>query len=188
METGMDKWWTFLLRGILALIFGIIVLVWPAATVYVLIILFGLFALIEGLFATGYSIYKAAKGMKFFGLLMLGIISVLVGAIVLARPGVSTLAVVWVIAFWAILRGVMLIVSAFEMTGSAGIRWLIGIIGVLAIVVGLIFFIHPGFGLVTIIAVLGIYALVAGLFLIIASFMVRSRQKKAMGMGGMAAA
>ncbi len=178
MGTGMEKWWSYLLRGILALVFGIILLVWPTATLYVVIILFGVYALVEGLFAIGYSIARASRGDKFFALLMLGIIGVLVGAIVLARPGVSSLALVWVIAFWALLRGVMLIVSAFEMTGSAGARWLIGLVGVLAIIVGIILFAHPVAGIWTIILVIGIYAIVAGIILMITSIPVRSRQKK----------
>jgi uncharacterized membrane protein HdeD (DUF308 family) len=119
---------------------------------------------------------------------MLGLLGVLVGAIVLARPGVSSLAVVWVIAFWALLKGVLLIVSAFEMTGSAGVRWLIGLAGVFAIIVGIIFFVHPIAGVATIILVIGIYALVAGIFMIIASFPMRSAQKKGTGTGTLAAA
>jgi len=178
MGTGMEKWWSYLLRGILALLFGIILLVWPTATLYVVIILFGIYALVEGLFAIGYSIARASRGDKFFALLMLGIIGVLVGAIVLARPGVSSLALVWVIAFWALLRGIMFIVSAFEMTGSAGARWLIGLVGVLAIIVGILLFAHPVAGIWTISLVIGIYALLAGIILIITSFPVRSLQKK----------
>jgi|SRR5450759_1306095 uncharacterized membrane protein HdeD (DUF308 family) len=178
MGTGMEKWWSYFLRGILALLFGIILLVWPTATLYVVIILFGIYALVEGLFAIGYSIARASRGDKFFALLMLGIIGVLVGAIVLARPGVSSLALVWVIAFWALLRGIMFIVSAFEMTGSAGARWLIGLVGVLAIIVGILLFAHPVAGIWTISLVIGIYALLAGIILIITSFPVRSLQKK----------
>jgi len=176
----MEKWWSYLLRGILALIFGIIALVWPTATVFVLIVLFGVYALVDGLFAIGYSISRASKGDKFFALLMLGLLGVLVGAIVLARPGVSSLAVVWVIAFWALLKGVLLIVSAFEMTGSAAARWLIGLAGVLAIVVGILLFAHPVAGVFTIILIIGIYALVAGIILVIVSFAARNRQKKGM--------
>jgi len=188
MESGIAKWWSYLLLGILALIFGIIVLVWPTATVYVLIILFGVYALVEGVFAVVYSIIRATRGGKFFGMLMLGIIGVLVGAIVLARPGVSTLAVVWVMAFWAVLKGIMMIISAFEMTGSAGARWLIGLTGLFAIIVGIIFFVHPIAGVATIILVIGIYALVAGIFMIVASFPMRSAQKKGTGTDTPAAA
>jgi uncharacterized membrane protein HdeD (DUF308 family) len=72
----------------------------------------------------------------------------------------------------------MLIVSAFEMTGSAGARWLIGLVGVLAIIVGIILFAHPVAGIWTIILVIGIYAIVAGIILMITSIPVRSRQKK----------
>ena len=178
MESGLDKWWTYLLRGIVAIAFGIIALVWPTATVFVLIVLFGLWALVEGLFSLVYSIVKAYRGDKFFAQLMLGIVGVLVGAIVLARPGVSSLAVVWVIAFWALLRGIMMIISAFEMSGSAAVRWLVGIVGALAIIVGIILFVHPVAGVFTIILVVGIYALVAGVLLFFSSFFVKSAQKK----------
>lgn len=188
METGLDKWWSYLLRGVLALLFGIIALVWPTATVFVLIVLFGVYALVEGLFAVGYSIAKAYRGDKFFALLMLGLIGVLVGAIVIARPTVSSLALVWVIAFWALLRGIMLVVSAFEMSGSAAVRWLIGLVGVLAVIVGILLFAHPVAGVFSIILVIGIYSLVAGVLLFFTGFFVRSAQKKTAGPGTLAPA
>ncbi|HEY5527229.1 MAG TPA: DUF308 domain-containing protein [Candidatus Anoxymicrobiaceae bacterium] len=173
----IDKWWTFLVRGLLAILFGVVVLVWPTATVFVLIILFGCYALVEGLFGIGYSIAKASKGEKFFALLLLGLLGVLVGIIVLARPGVTSLAVIWVIAFWLVLRGFLMIISAFEMTGTAGVRWLVGITGAIAVVLGILMFIFPVSGIFGIILVVGLYCLVTGIFLTVVSFAVRKVQK-----------
>jgi uncharacterized membrane protein HdeD (DUF308 family) len=178
MATTLDRWYMYLIRGILALIFGIIMLVWPSATVLVLIVLFGCFALVEGLFSIGYSIASASKGDKFFAQLMLGLLGVLVGIIVLARPGVATLAVIWVIAFWLLIRGVLMIISAFEMSGSAGVRWLVGITGVIALILGILMFIFPVSGVFGIILVIGLYLVVMGIFLFVASFFFRSAEKK----------
>lgn len=178
MAAGLDKWWTYLLRGILAIIFGIIFLVWPGATVLVLIILFGCFVLVEGLFAVGFSIAKASKGEKFFGLLMLGLLGVIVGIIALIRPGITTLAILVVIAIWLVIRGFLMIVSAFEMTGSAGVRWLVGISGALALILGILLLIFPISGVFGIVLVVGIYLIVAGLFMAIASFYVKGIEDK----------
>jgi len=177
MATGLEKWWTYLVRGILAILFGIIALVWPTATVLVLIILFGCYALVEGLFVFGFSIARASKGDKFFAAMLLGLLGVLVGIVVLARPGVASLAVLWVIAFWLLIRGFLMIVSAFEMMASGGVKALVGISGALAVILGILMFIFPISGIFGIILVVGIYALVAGLVLIYVSFKARGLEK-----------
>lgn len=177
METGLEKWWSYLLRGILAVIFGIIILVWPGATTLVLIVFFGCYILVEGLFALGYSIVRATRKEKFFALLMLGILGVLVGIITLARPGITTLALAWVIAFWALIRGFMLIVSAFELSGSKGARWAIGIIGGISVIVGIILFAAPFQSVLAVILLIGIFSIAAGIMLFIISYMARKEEK-----------
>jgi uncharacterized membrane protein HdeD (DUF308 family) len=178
MAMELEKWWSYLLLGIIGLLFGILALVWPGATTLVLIVLFGCYALVEGLFALGYSISRASKGEKFFALMMLGLLGVLVGIITLARPGITTLALVWVIAFWALIRGIMLIVSAFEMSGTAGMRWLIGLLGVCAVIIGILFFFAPFAGVFSIILLIGLYSIAAGIILIIVSFIARKAEKE----------
>lgn len=173
MATGLDKWWLYLLRGILALIFGVIILVWPGATVFVLIILFGCYALVEGLFTVGYSIAKATRHEKFFWLLMLGFLGIIVGLAVLLRPGVGALAVLVVIAIWLVVRGFLVLISAFEMTGSAGVRWMVGITGALSLILGILMLVFPISGVFGIILVIAIYSLVAGIFLCISSFYIK---------------
>ncbi|MHB8895645.1 MAG: HdeD family acid-resistance protein [Candidatus Geothermincolia bacterium] len=173
MATGLDKWWTYLLRGILALIFGVIILVWPGATVLVLIILFGCYVLVEGLFAVGFSIAKASKGEKWVALLLLGILGIIVGLAVLVRPGAGTLAVLIVFAIWLVIRGFLMLISAFEMSGAASVRWLVGISGALALILGILMLIFPISGVFGVILVIGIYSLVAGVFLAISSFYIK---------------
>jgi uncharacterized membrane protein HdeD (DUF308 family) len=177
MEMGMEKWWSFLLRGILAILFGIIALAWPGATVFVLIILFGVYALVEGLFATGYSIAQASRGEKFFALLLLGLLGILIGIVTLARPGITSVALLVVIAIWFLLRGFLGLISAFEMTGSTGYRAFIGIVGALGIIVGIILLAAPISGIFAIILVIAIYSIVIGIMLAVLGFMVRGAQK-----------
>lgn len=186
MVGGLDKWWAYLVRGILAIIFGIIALVWPGATVLVLIILFGCFALVEGLFAVGFSIAKATKGEKYFALLMLGLLGVIVGIITLVRPGVTTVALLVVISVYLVVRGFLMIISAFEMTGAAGVRWLVGIVGALALILGILLLVFPISGVYGIILVIAIYMIVAGIFLTIASFYVKGIEEKGPDMPAMA--
>lgn len=173
----MEKWWSFLLRGILAILFGIIALAWPGATVFVLIILFGVYALVEGLFATGYSIGQASRGEKFFALLLLGLLGILIGIVTLARPGITSVALLVVIAIWFLLRGFLGLISAFEMTGSTGYRAFIGIVGALGIIVGIILLAAPISGIFAIILVIAIYSIVIGIMLAVLGFMVRGAQK-----------
>jgi uncharacterized membrane protein HdeD (DUF308 family) len=177
MEMGLEKWWSYLLRGILAILFGIIALVWPGATVFVLIILFGCYALVEGLFATGYSIAKASRGEKWFALLMLGIVGILIGIVTLARPGVTSVALLVVIAIWFLLRGFFGLISAIEMSGSTGIRVFLGIVAALGILVGILLLAAPISGVFAIILVIGIYSIAIGILLSILSFTVKGAEE-----------
>lgn len=176
---GMVKWWYFLVWGILAVAFGIIALVWPAATVWVLVILFGCYALVEGLFTVGYSIALATRKEKFFALMMLGLLGVVIGLIALFFTAATTVAILVLIAIWAIIRGFLLVVSAFEIVAKASLRWLIGIIGALTVIVGLLFLIFPISGIFTILVIIAIYAILAGILSVITAFSVKKVEKTA---------
>jgi len=186
MATGLDRWWSYLLRGILAIIFGIILLVWPKATVLVLIVFFGCYVLVEGLITVGFAIARASKSEKFFGLLMLGLLGIIIGVITLARPGITALAILMVIAIWLVIRGFLMVVSAFEISGSAGVKWILGLTGAAALILGILLLVFPISGAFGIVLVTGIYLIVTGLFTALASFFVKDLE--GMGPDNLAAA
>ncbi|MFH1149560.1 MAG: DUF308 domain-containing protein [Actinomycetota bacterium] len=174
----VPKWWTFLVRGIVAVLFGIVLLAWPGATVLVLLIVVGLFVLVEGVVAVVLSILHAKEEMPWLGLLLLGLLGIAVGVLILVRPGVSLEVLVYIIAAWAIIHGVLQIVNAVELPKEFGPRWLVGLAGALSIIIGGLLFAFTAAAVFTIILVIGIYAIVAGIIWIVVSFFVKSKLKE----------
>ena len=181
METGFiaKSWWSFLLRGLIAIALGIILLVWPAATVGVIILLFGIFALLDGIIETILSIVGAVRKLKGWGwTLGKGLVGILIGAIILARPDVALGVVVILIAIWAIAIGFAEIAAAFDMPPESG-RGFVGVLGALSLILGIVILVVPRESVYLFVLIVGIYALVAGFFNVILSFFALNWEKKA---------
>jgi uncharacterized membrane protein HdeD (DUF308 family) len=176
METAfvVRSWGANVLRGLLALIFGIIILVWPAATVFVLIVVFGVFALVDGLFSFVESIL-AMKRQERWGLLLAGgLLGVLIGIIVLARPGVALVALYYLLAIWLIASGIVEIAAAFDIEAPTAAKVFLVLFGLLSIVIGVLLAVYPISGIETVILFIGIYGIAAGALRIVFGLMVRS--------------
>jgi uncharacterized membrane protein HdeD (DUF308 family) len=180
METGYmaKRWWSFLLRGLVAIALGIVLLVWPAATVGVIILLFGIFALIDGVIELVLSIVGAAKRIDGWGwLLVKGIVGILIGTVILVRPDVALGVVVILIAIWAIAMGFAEIAAALDMPPESG-RGFVGVVGALSLILGVVILVVPRESVYLFVLLVGIYALVAGFFNVIISFFARGWEKK----------
>lgn len=161
--------WGLALRGIAAILFGILVWVWPAIALNVLVILFGIFAIATGIFAILAGIRAATPKSRWL-LLIEGVLAVLAGIVALAWPGITAVALLFVIAFWAILTGVIEIISAFR-TGRVGpFEWLLILSGVVSIIFGLLLLFWPGLGLLALVWLIGIYAVIHGIILLVRAF------------------
>ncbi|WP_226435161.1 MULTISPECIES: HdeD family acid-resistance protein [Rhodococcus] len=173
-------WWVVLLRGIFAVIFGIIALVWPGITVWALVIVFAAYAIVDGILLIGQSIRDRARLDGWGWWLAMGIVSVLAGLVALFWPGATALVLLYIIAFYAILFGITGIVGAlrFRTVPESGWAWSL-VAGVLAVIFGVVLLIFPGSGILGLIILVGIYAILFGVLLIVMSFQVRSAAKKA---------
>jgi uncharacterized membrane protein HdeD (DUF308 family) len=155
----------FLFRGIAAVLFGIIALVWPKLTLSALVFVFGLFAVISGITA----VVAALRNTEFPGwgwLLGEGILGILAGAIALAWPGITALAFLYLIAFWAILTGILALVAplAYPMCGGRGVLSVLS--GLVSIVFGILIAAQPSSGLLAVVWLIGVYAIVVGIMYI----------------------
>ena len=155
----------FLFRGIAAVLFGIIALVWPKMTLSVLVFVFGLFVVISGITA----VVAALRNTEFPGwgwLLGEGILGILAGAIALAWPGITALAFLYLIAFWAILTGILALVAplAYPMSGGRGVLSVLS--GLVSIVFGILIAAQPSSGLLAVVWLIGVYAIVVGIMYI----------------------
>lgn len=170
------RWWTFLLRGIVAIAFGIVALVWPAATVGVFFLLFGLFAIADGVVDVIMAIILATRKEKWGVIMIKGLVGLLIGAVVLARPEFALEFLVIVIGIWAIIAGSVQLMNGFDMPRDSGRGWII-VAGLFAIALGLLFLIIPLKTTWAALIIIGIYALISGALLIIMAFYALGAQK-----------
>jgi uncharacterized membrane protein HdeD (DUF308 family) len=174
VQTARRHWWTLLLRGILSILFGIIALAAPGIALLAFIYVFAAYAILDGITAIAVSFQQRGTLRTWWVLLLEGIVGVLFGILAFAWPGETALILLYLVALWALVTGIMEIGSAFVMPGSAGLRWGLGLAGVVSLLFGLVLIVHPGAGLLAVLWLVGIYAVVFGVLLIISAFRVRS--------------
>jgi uncharacterized membrane protein HdeD (DUF308 family) len=168
------KIWIFaIIRGVLGIFFGLIALFAPIATALVLAIVIGVYAIVDGVFDIIEAIrHRGSSSMVFR--IVLGPVSILFGIVVLVWPGMSLEILVILVGIWAIVIGILQIVSSVGHRAVPNSGWVWGIIGgVLAILFGLLVIIWPGTGLVSIIVIIGIWAIVWGIVFIVLGIQLR---------------
>jgi len=161
-------------RGVAAVLFGLAALIWPGLTLAVLIILYGAYALVDGVFAIVAGL-RAGSGTRRWLLLAEGALGILTGLIAIFWPGVSAVVLLYIIAFWAIFGGLLRIVGAVLLRREIDNEWTMALSGVLWVLLGIVLFALPGAGLLSLAWLIGIFALGAGITLIALAFRVRGR-------------
>src|SRR5688572_1808681 len=124
METIFDRWWATALRGAAAIIFGILTLAAPGASLYVLVILFGVYALLDGVLFLVMAARGARQGERWGSLMFAGVAGIAAGIVTLMWPGVSALALLMLIGAWAIVTGVASIAAAVRLRKEITGEWL----------------------------------------------------------------
>jgi uncharacterized membrane protein HdeD (DUF308 family) len=155
-------WGGLLLRGFVAILFGILALARPGATVTGLVYLFGAFALIDGIFAVSASLNVAEMKGRWWPLLLAGLAGIVIGVLTFINPAVTALGLVFYVGAWAIVTGVLEIAGAFRLRKVIEHEWMLGIAGLLSIVFGVIIWSQPGAGMLSLVWLIGIYAIVFG--------------------------
>lgn len=173
------NWGAVALRGILTILFGILVLVWPEISLVLLIAFFGVFALIGGILAlfAAFRGRQADEGWAIF-LALEGLVGIAAGVIAFLWPRITAVALVYLIAFWAIARGIFEIISAVQLRREIENEWLLGLASLLSIGFGVLLAIWPGPGLLAILWIIGIYAIVLGVLQVFLAFRLRSWQQR----------
>ena len=174
MQQLMSNYRTmFLLRGLAAILFGVLALVWPKITLVVLVYLFGIFAVISGITAMAAALRN--REMHGWGVLLFeGILSILAGVVALVWPGITALAFLYLLAVWAIITGVVELVAplAFPMSFGRGVLAVLS--GILSIVFGGLLAAQPASGLLAVTWLIGLYAILVGVMFIGVYFESRS--------------
>jgi uncharacterized membrane protein HdeD (DUF308 family) len=164
------------LRGLVAILFGLAALFWPGLILAVLIALFGAYALVDGILAIIAAFRSSGHGMRRPLLVIEGAIGILFGILALFWPGLTALALLYIIAFWAILSGIARIVMAIMLRREIVNEWSIALSGVLSVILGVVLILLPGAGLLAYTWLVGLLALAVGIALIYYAFRARGQR------------
>jgi uncharacterized membrane protein HdeD (DUF308 family) len=163
------NWWMLLLRGIAAIIFGVLALAWPGMTLLTLILFYGAYALVDGVIAIGAAITGGAL-MPRWWLAFVGLLGIAAGLLTFLMPGLTAIVLLYFIAGWAIATGIFQIIGAIQLRKEIDNEWLLILGGIISVLFGVAMMAAPGAGALALITVIGIYAVIIGMLLVALSF------------------
>ena len=173
VDTLTLNWWLLALRGLAAILFGVLAFMWPGITLWSLVILFGAYAFVNGLLSLILAA-KAPKGYPKFGSLILsGVLGLLAGILTFFWPALTALGLLIMIAWWAIVTGVLEIIGAIRLRKEITGEWLLVLAGLASVAFGVLLLLMPGPGALVLVWWVGAYALVFGILLLVLAFKMR---------------
>lgn len=159
-------WWMLIIRGVAAILFGALTIAVPAIGLHVLIILWGTYAMVDGVFALMHAVRRSRAGLPWGWWLLEGIVGIGAGVLTFMWPAITALVLLSVIAVWAVLTGIAEIAASVLLRRQIRGEWLLAISGVLSIVFGILLLGYPGPGVLALVWLIGAYAILFGVFLI----------------------
>jgi len=159
----LADWRMIVFRAVVAIAFGVITLIWPNVTLWALVVVFGAYALVDGVIVLvgAFSSHVISGGTRAW-LVIVGLLGIAAGIVTFVWPDITALALLFVIAFWAIFTGLAEIAAAIEFRKVIEHEWLLGLAGVLSVAFGILLVITPGDGALVITWLIGWYALFFG--------------------------
>ena len=175
MRIALAKnWWSLVIRGIAGIVLGILTFVWPGITLVALVFLFGAYALIDGVMSLVGAV-RAAEAHERWGVLVLeGIVGIAAAAVTVLWPAITTIALVFVIAAWAVITGALEIGAAIHLQKAISGEWLLIVAGIASVLFGILLVIVPAIGAVVIALWVGAYAFIFGILMVALGFKLRS--------------
>ncbi|HEY2797311.1 MAG TPA: HdeD family acid-resistance protein [Thermoanaerobaculia bacterium] len=160
-RTLSQHWWVVLLRGVLAILFGVMAFAWPGVTLAILVLLWGAYALVDGIF----EVIAGVRG-KWGSLVVLGLLGIGAGIVTFLWPGITAITLVWVFAFWAIVAGILQVSAAIRLRKEIQGEWLWIVSGVFTVIVGVLLLLYPGAGALSVTWLIGSLAVAWGILLV----------------------
>lgn len=161
------NWWLLLLRGIASILFGVAAFVWPGLTVLALTLLYGAFAMADGLLSLGAALTgRGDKAMPTWWLVLIGLLGIAAGVVAFLWPGLTAFALVIIIGAWAVTIGVLEIIGAIWLRNEIENEWLLIAAGTLSVLFGLALLLKPGAGALALAWTIGAFAILAGILLV----------------------
>lgn len=167
------NWWVLLIRGVLAVVFGILALIYPAATLGVLVLFFGAYMLVDGVFSiiTGLT---APRGYRGWGWQVIGgIAGVITGLLTLFVPGMTAVFLLYLFIAWLIVTGIMQVISAIRLREEISGEFFLITGGALSVVIAIYMLFDPAAGALAVAWLIGIYAILFGVMMCVVAFRLR---------------
>jgi uncharacterized membrane protein HdeD (DUF308 family) len=173
LDALAKNWWALALRGAAAVLFGLLTFFLPGITLVALVLLFGAYALVDGLFNV-FAFFRVAS--HHWALLIEGVIGIIAGVLTFAWPSITAITLLYLIAFWAIFTGVFEIVAGIRLRRVITNEWLLLVMGLLSALFGLLILFSPGAGALAIVLWIGVYALIFGIVMLALAFRLRGHR------------
>jgi len=168
------NWWLLLLRGIAAIIFGVLAFAWPGITLLTLIMFYGAYALVDGVLAILAAIMGGAPAPRWW-LAVIGVLGIAAGILTFMMPGLTAMVLLFFIAAWAITTGVFQIIGAIRLRKEIDNEWLLILGGIISVLFGIGIMLAPGAGALALVWVIGTYAVIEGVLFVVVSFRLKKR-------------
>lgn len=170
VELLTRNWWLVALRGVFAVLFAVLTLAWPDVTVLALVLLWGIYVLVDGVSAIALGF--AVPGHSWPNV-VLGVIGVLAGILAIVLPGVTAVVLLVIIAVWAIVAGLVQLVGALLLRRVMAHAWFLIVTGLLTLALGVVLLIHPEVGALALVTTIAMFALIWGISLILLALRLR---------------
>ena len=168
----VGNWWVLALCGVLAILFALVAFFLPGVTATALVLVFGAYAFVDGIFALIAGLRAARHHGRSAPLLIEGVLNLLIGILVFLWPVAALVTLIYMIAIWAVVTGVVLIAAGIALIRHSG-EWLLILGGIISVLLGIVLFFAPGAGIIAISWWLGIYALLFGIAMLMTAFRIR---------------
>lgn len=169
----LRSWWVLVLRGLFAIMFGLIAIIWPDITVFVIVTIFGAFLMLDGLIEIWVGFLGRGQDDDWWTDALLGVLAVLAGIAVIAWPDITAVGLMIFIGAMMVVYGAMMIYQAIKLRADITNEWLLVANGALSLVLGLVFIIFPGAGAVSLIWLVALYIILFGVLLIMMGWKMR---------------
>ena len=167
-------WWALALRGLISVLFGLAAFIWPGVTLEVLILFIGAFMLVDGVITLVAALQGRGQHRHWWMLLLDGLVGVLAGLATLVLPNVVALFLIYLVAAWAIVSGLLEIAAAVRLRQEIEGEWRLILGGIVSIIFGVLVALWPLAGAIAFVWMIGAYAIIFGALLLALAFRLRS--------------